>query len=216
MSDNPPECLNKWGNKLLEEFPAGLPEEPDFENDGQARLTWFSKGYSVGVEWASEIGLGGKVFLGGKIYQDPEALDDTDKAEFARQAFNLGRLYRELAQLERDEAAKQEAKQRNAIEAVEKEVEALRNEVAAINSREVLRTKITEVQRMSVLAREARNAIEDYAYSRKINTLQERLIEIEQKESRHSLSGWWWTVIGAVAGIIGLIIGLYAGRHGQG
>ena len=174
-----------------------------------------SKGYSVGVRWASDIGIGGKVYLG-KIYEDPEALDDAGKTEFARSAFNLGRLYSDIAKNEAEKAAEQEAEQREAMATVDRQVEILRNEITAIYSREELHIKIADAKEESVAARASGKSIEDYACSRKINALQDRLIEIEAQDSRRALSGWWITVIGTVAGIAGLILGFLAGSFGQG
>jgi hypothetical protein len=170
MDDDSTRCLREWGKELLQEFPDGLTDEPDFECDGVARLVWFSKGYSVGVRWASDIGEGGKVYLG-KIYEDPEALDDAGKIEFARSAFNLGRLYSNIAKIEEEKAAEQEAEQREAMATVDRQVEILRNEITTIYSREELRIRIAAAKEESVSARASGNSIEDYACSRKINTL---------------------------------------------
>ena len=209
MENSKSKCLQEWGKELLQQFPDGLADEPDFELDGAARLAWFSKGYSVGVRWASEIGIGGKVFLG-KTYEDPEALDDAGKAEFARSAFNLGRVYSEMAKVEANKAAEQEAEQRKAIADVDRQVETLSKEIASINSREELRIRIARAKEGSVAARACGKSVEDYSNSRQINALQERLIAIEAQEARRALSGWWITAIGTLAGIAGLALGYIA------
>ena len=215
MDDDNTRCLREWGKKLLQKFPDGLTDEPDFERDAAARLVWFSEGYSVGVQWASDIGIGGKVYLE-KIYEDPNALDDAGKTEFARSAFNLGRLYSAIAKTEAKIAAEQEAEQREAMATVDRQVEILRNEITAIYSREELRIRIADTKEESGAARASGKSIEDYACSRKINALQDRLIEIEAQDSWRALSGLWITVIGTVAGIAGLIVGFLTGSSGQG
>ena len=43
MDDDNTRCLREWGKELLQEFPDGLTDEPDFERDGAARFVWFSK-----------------------------------------------------------------------------------------------------------------------------------------------------------------------------
>ena len=214
MADTNTKSLEAWGRDLLRDFPAGLGDEPDFERDGTARTIWFSQGYKVGVQWASEIGIGGKVFLG-EAYEDPDVLDDPGKVAFAKKAFQLGRFYLHMAKSEADKTAEQAANLRSAIAATDKEVEALRNEIGAISSREELHIRIDAAKQASVAAQRLGNAIEDYSISRKITTLQGRLIEIETEESRRASSGFWITAIGTAAGIVGLILGFLAGSGGN-
>ncbi|WP_327515582.1 hypothetical protein [Ensifer sp.] len=210
MDDSNTKSLVDWGKELLKEYPDGLGARPDFEHSAAARSVWFAQGYTVGVTWAKEIGIGGKVFLE-KVYDDPNALDNAGKAEFAAKAFDLARLYVTMAKLESDKQAGQEAVQRAAVAAVDKDVEALRGEIAAVSSREDLRIRLDKIKAASRGARSAGNAIEDYGLSRKIEVLQGRLIEIETKESQLAFNGFVVTVIGTVAGIIGLAAGYLAG-----
>jgi hypothetical protein len=213
MANDNTRCLYEWGKELLQEFPDGLKDEPDFERDGAARRIWFSKGYSIGVRWATEIGMGGEVYLG-TTYDDPEALDEAGKAAFAKAAFDLGCLYLELARFEADKAAEQEASQRRAFDSIDRQVETLRNEIAAISSREALRIRIAEAKEEWVAARESGDPTEDYACSRRLNVLQDRLIEIEKHETRRGLSAWRVGLIGTAASIAGLIVGFLANSCG--
>jgi hypothetical protein len=215
MANDHTRCLYEWGKELLQKFPDGLPDEPDFERDGAARRDWFAKGYDIGVRWATEIGRGGKAFLK-KTYDDPESLDDAGKIEFAKTAFDLGRLYLNIAKLEAEKSANQEAEQREAIAEIDGQIETLRSEIATINSREALRIRIADAKEKSVAARGAGNSIEDYAWSRKITALQDRLIEIDKHETRRGLSAWRVGLIGTAASIAGLIVGFLANSCGGG
>ena len=215
MDRDATKALQEWGKELLREFPKGLPEEPDFKNDGTARLDWFSRGYSVGVKWAVEVGLGGKVYLG-DTYENPEALDDAAKIAFAKKAFELGRLYRDIAKIEAEKEETQQAEERKAIAVIDEQVGVLRSEIASMHSREQLRIRIADLKEKSAAARASGQSIDDYGFSRKITALQDRLISIEAQESRQATSGWWLTAVGTAAGIIGLILGYYFGASAQG
>lgn len=211
MDDGHAKSFIAWGEELLLTYPAGLGAKPDFERNAEARLIWFSQGFSVGVKCASEIGIGGKVFLD-KVYDDPKTLDDAGKAAFAERAFNLGGLFLAIAKREADKRADLDATERAAIAAVDSDVERLRSEIAKIGSRENLRFRIEEAKAASAAAHARGDAIADYALARKINALQTRLIEIEGKESRLAFNGFVVTVIGTVTGIVGVILGYYLAK----
>ncbi len=71
------ELRSAWGERLLQQYPSGLPPKPDFRNDHLACSNWVTEALSVYTPQAMVWDLPPLHVTGGKNYPDFKGVADS-------------------------------------------------------------------------------------------------------------------------------------------
>jgi hypothetical protein len=190
-----------WGRHLLRENPNGLGREPDFSNDGNARIVWSAEGFRRHQEAMWILGECKTYQIGGKDYTQYPTDSVEDQISIAKKAFKEADAYWHIAKEEADQRAAEEHRIAAAAAAQEAELNALSLEAAAVDTIHELEIKATKIRDRL----HEKPDDEAVFLHRQLSIIHARLIELERENAR---SNWRWAVAGFVVGAIGLIVGI--------
>ena len=143
------ELRSAWGERLLQQFPSGLPPKPDFRNDHLACSNWVTEALSVYTPQAMVWDLPPLHVTGGKNYPDFMNLTLDEQCEIAECTFvDAGRVWQQAKAAADARIAKEslDAQVRTAIE--ERETQERQEDDATVD--EFIR-RTTQIQSMEEL-----------------------------------------------------------------
>jgi hypothetical protein len=143
------ELRSAWGERLLQQYPSGLPPEPDFRNDHLACANWVTEALSVYTPQAMVWDLPPLHVTGGKNYPDFMNLTLDEQCEIAECTFvDAGRVWQQAKAAADARVAKEslDAQVRTAIE--EREAQEHQDDDATVDQYSARTTQIENIEEL--------------------------------------------------------------------
>ena len=218
------ELRSAWGERLLQQYPAGLPFKPDFRIDHLACSNWVTEALSVYTPQAMVWDLPPLHVTGGKNYPDFMNLTLDEQCEIAESTFvDAGRVWQQAKAAADARIAKEsldaqvrtaieerEAQERQDDDATVEEYIARTTQIESIEELESMREPLDEQIRKFLQRNDYRGANvarrELLAVQTQEIALQTQAIALERKRSarsrRFSSVALFFAIIGIAFGLI--------------
>lgn len=205
----------EWGRQLLLDYPEGLGDEPDWNEDGNARFIWAAKGYSYEVKKMGALRAVWNIDVAGSKYEDFHAIPVEHLTELARRTFKLASVYWRNAKMEADRLANARAEQVTVQLAYDKdyrEFAELLSQSTSIREMELTRLELLDEHEN---AQNLGDIEKTRHIERKMSVLDERLIERDRVERRRGKIGYVVGSIGTVVTVIALGLTVWSMRDSR-
>ena len=178
--------FEKWGEELLRKYPDGIPENIDFERNGNARIVWGYDGFAQFSVAAAINGRHDDFELKDSIYRGkhPTDLDADQLTKLARDTLEAAKVYWYRAKRAADEIAGKEAAARDAREALAVDVAEYSSRLARERSARLLEGLLAEARDGLAQARDDGEQERIQAAGQKVMAAQDRLIALERGKTR--------------------------------